>query len=94
MKKSLTIATLVLLLMACATVSVSAATLEVRNHTAFIVSVFVDGIYVGTIAPFSWSTMVLPYGSHTLYAKAPYTSITWGPTDIYDTGYFTWNLDD
>jgi hypothetical protein len=92
MKRSLVVAALVVLLIVCATAAAGAASLEVRNHTGFFINIYVDDVFMGTIRPNSYAVIEVSYGSLTLYARAPYTSTTWGPTDIYDNGYYTWNL--
>ena len=91
MRKSFAIA-LVVLLMVFATAAASAATLEVDNHTGFFITIIVDGVNVGTVDPFDVATVTIPYGENILRGFADGTTNTWGPVDIYDNGYYTWNL--
>ena len=86
------IAVVVMLLLATAVFAQSTVVLRVNNNTVFSVNVFIDDVFAGILNPFSYSFVRIPYGSHIVYATAPGTSITWGPTGIYDQGLYTWNL--
>jgi hypothetical protein len=68
------------------------ATLEIRNYTGYYINIYINDIYVGQIYPYKVADVSIPYGDDVLYAKAPYTNIVWGPTEIYDNGWYTWNL--
>jgi len=86
------IAIVVMLLLATAVFAQSTVVLRVNNNTVFSVNIYIDDVYVGALNPFSYSFVRIPYGSHMVYATAPGTSITWGPSVVYDEGIYTWNL--
>jgi hypothetical protein len=83
------IAVAVMLLLATAVFAQSTVVLRINNNTVFSVNIYIDDIFVGVISPYSYSFARVPYGSHVVYATAPGTSITWGPSVIYDQGIYT-----
>jgi hypothetical protein len=93
LKTSAAIAILLLLATTTAVFAQSVVSLRVNNNTPLVINIYIDGNYAGQLDAFSYSYANVTYGDHTLYAKAPSTNIVWGPTDIYDDGFYTWNLD-
>ena len=91
--KTSIVVVVVMLLLAAAAFAQSGVVLRVNNNTVFSVSVYIDTIYMGSLNPFSYSFVTIPYGSHVVFARAPGTTITWGPSEIDDTGIYTWNID-
>ena len=75
-----------------------AGSIAVVNQTRWYVTVYIDGVNVGTVQPFSTASMFVgdpAYGTTTLYAKAPGTSRDWGPEAIDEpVRNFVWTLND
>jgi|GEM_PF-1113844 len=67
----------------------------VNNHTGYIVDIYVDGSYRGTIAAYDKRTTWSVPGATKLYAKTIFDDGTyyyWGPANV-KTGYnYKWNL--
>ena len=70
--------------------------LYVNNKTAYYVRVYVDSRYVGTVDPYSTSSMYVgaaPFTDTVLYAQAPGTSIYWPTTRVSQrVRNYYWNL--
>ncbi|MBC7880100.1 MAG: hypothetical protein H7Y37_02095 [Anaerolineae bacterium] len=71
--------------------------IHVDNRTAWIVKLYANGDYVGSVSPYGDSYVSATAGSFGLYARADFTdgtAFTWGPRAIsLDPGEaFTWHL--
>jgi len=71
--------------------------IHVDNRTAWIVKLYANGDYVGTVSPYGDSYLSATAGSANLYARADFTDgtvYTWGPRAIsMDPGdTFTWKI--
>ena len=71
--------------------------LHIDNRTPWIIQIYADGDFLGTVSKYgdSWGTE--PGQTTTLYARADFTdgtSFTWGPkvVNLGDWGTYTWRL--
>ena len=65
------------------------------NWTPWKVQMFVDGQYVGLVAPWGAASGNYAAGRHNLYAVASFYNapdITWGPHRMSCRGSYTWQL--
>lgn len=69
------------------------ADLHVDNWTGWYLNIYVDGIYAGQVGPYGDIWFYVVAGTHTLYAKAVFHDLRWGPqtTRITELGY-DWQL--
>jgi hypothetical protein len=70
--------------------------LFVNNRTAYYIEVYIDYNYVGVVEPYSLGRVFVGQGrweSTYLFAKAPGTDSTWGPTVVsHPVSDHTWTL--
>jgi ABC-type glycerol-3-phosphate transport system substrate-binding protein len=72
-----------------------AVTLHIDNRTQWYIDVVVDGVNVGTVAPYGDLYEAVPSGSTRMSAVARFTdgsSTTWGPRYENLSGDFVWRL--
>jgi hypothetical protein len=65
------------------------------NWTPWIIKVYINGAYVGAVAPYGKATGEYEAGNYVLYARANFTDgsfLTWGPIAISLDSDYTWKL--
>ena len=65
------------------------------NWTPWIIKIYINGEYVGSVAPYGKSAGEYQAGNYIIYAKAYFTDgsvLTWGPIAISLVSDYTWKL--
>jgi len=71
--------------------------LVVDNWTTWVINIYVDGAYAGTVSSWGQADGWFESGRRTLYAVAPFRNaadLVWGPTKVNCQGSHTWQLHD
>jgi hypothetical protein len=72
-------------------------TVNFDNQTGLFTKTYIDGLYAGTLRPFSGLSTPAAAGSTVLYARAEYddgSADAWGPIRISCQTKYTWRLID
>ena len=75
-----------------ASMDVQAGWVCVYNGTGYYVDIYIDGDPSGTVNPYGTACGYVGGGTHSLYGRAPGTTLVWGPGSAYTGDGFTWNL--
>ena len=73
----------------------AACRVHIDNRTPWYIDVYTDGNYRGQVSPYGDSYGWVGCGGTVLYGRATFTDgsvKTWGPSNYYIDGTFTWSL--